>query len=107
MDQALTRRDSRARRRLGILAVIGLLVVAWLVVGRWSAEGVARNYFAAVHHGASASVTADAISPAIPPFYAVKVSGFVHPPDMYDGNWYSMTVWVEPLTGVVFLISWD
>ncbi len=105
------RRQRSLRVRLGrALGAAAVILVVWFVVGMWSAPGIARAHFLATYRdgagGWSGNVVVESVSPAIPPFFEVRVSGVVG-----HGDWYGymnrrsqMVLWVEPVTGSV--IRW-
>jgi hypothetical protein len=85
--------------------VLAVLFAGWLFVGNLRAEGLARDYFAHGHGTATVTnVTVDAISPAVPPFWEVDISGDVIEAGGTTPAYRSaMRLWVEPFTGVVFM----
>jgi hypothetical protein len=98
---APTRRSGRAYLRVG-LAIVGLLLAAWVALGVLRAESVARAYFAAAHGGGAtlANVTIEGSGPAIPPFWSVRISGDVVETGQTTPVYRShLILWVEPLSG--------
>jgi hypothetical protein len=91
-------------------AVAGLLVAlaAWLVIGVLRAEPVARDYFAHAHgEGATVeNVEVMTVTPVIPPFWAVNISGEVIEAGRTAPGYISaMWLWIEPITGWVLVFG--
>ena len=109
MAVAARLRGQGQRERIGrswlVLAIIALALAAWLTLGAWSAESVARRYFLATYFdglgGRAGNVTVESVSPVVPPFFAVTVSGDVYHTDWYTSTTSQMVLWVEPITGNV------
>jgi len=103
-SQSRPRRKSRlARTLVGVAFVIALLFGSSLLAGNLRADSLARDYFLA-HHGSSTvvSVTIDAESPWIPPFWSVQISGNVIEPGRSSVTYRShMWLLVEPISGLV------
>jgi hypothetical protein len=86
------------------MVVIGILLVGWLIVGGLRADSAARDYFTHAHTGHKAVNVTVHVTPAVPPFWAVEISGDVIEPDDPSPKYRSyMSFWIEPLTG--WLIS--
>lgn len=88
------------------LAIVGLLLVAWVALGVFRSESVARSYFATAHGGGAtvANVTIDSTGPAIPPFWSVSISGDVVQAGQTTPVYRShLILWVEPLSGWVLV----
>ncbi len=91
-----------------VAVVLVVVVAGWLVVGFLRAESVARNYFA---HAAGAgskvtNVEVLTLAPAIPPFWAVNISGEVHEAGATGPGYTSaMWLWVEPITGWILILG--
>jgi hypothetical protein len=90
-------------------AVVLVVVLAgWIVVGFLRAEAVARNYFA--HAAGAGSKVVDVevltLAPAIPPFWAVNISGEVREAGAAGPGYTSaMWLWVEPVTGWILVLG--
>lgn len=101
---------ARTRRRVSARVVWLLLVlvalVVWLAAGHLRATAIAGDYFVRAH-GAGASVTnvqVEGAGPAIPPFWSVTISGDVIEAGRTTPAYTShMILWVEPVTGWVFV----
>ena len=90
------------------MAVLVVALAAWLVIGVLRAEPVARAYFARAHgEGATVeNVQVMTVAPAIPPFWAVNISGEVIEAGRTAPGYISaMWLWIEPVTGWV-LVFW-
>ena len=104
------RRASAARRRLGrVTWLLILILAAWLAAGLLRAEPVARDYFAHAHGGAATveNVEVAGVIPLFPPFWGVAINGEVREPQMTTGRGYvsAMLLVVEPFTGTVFVFG--
>jgi hypothetical protein len=74
---------------------IGLFLVAWWVGGERS-EAVARDYFATHAWALQARDTeVTNVDRGFPPFWSVSINGYAS----------AMVLWVEPLTGFVFVFA--
>jgi hypothetical protein len=84
-------------------AVLAVLFAGWLAAGDLRAESLARDYFAHAHEaGTVTNVTVDAVSPGLPPFWGVKISGDVTEAGATTPAYRStMRLWIEPLSGFV------
>jgi hypothetical protein len=94
---------------LARVAVVLVIVLAgWLVIGFLRAEAIARNYFT---HAAGAGskvmeVEILTLAPAIPPFWAVNISGeVVEAGAAGPGYTSAMWLWVEPVTGWILILG--
>jgi hypothetical protein len=97
-----------SRRWLGtVAAVVGLLLVAWIVAGLLRADTVARDYFAHAHGDATvANVESDGMTPGVPPFWQVQIRGDVIESGRAGPAYQSsMRLWVEPITGFVIVMG--
>lgn len=84
------------------LAIVAILLVVWTVVGVLRAEAAARDYFGKFAPGDTHANVTVQVTPAIPPFWAVTISGDVIEPDQPYPKYRSyMRFWIEPLSGWV------
>lgn len=102
-------RPKRHRKRaLGrVLAVVAILLVLWIVAGALRAETAARDYFDASAPGDTHANITVQITPALPPFWTVTMSGDVFEPDQPSVPKYRsyMSFWIEPLSGWVISLG--
>lgn len=100
-------RSTRRRgSRVGLVLVV--VLVSWLAAGVLRAEAGAHDYFARAHGagGTIIGVEIHAVVPAIPPFWAVNISGEVMEAGAIGPGYISaMWLWVEPLTGWVIVLA--
>jgi hypothetical protein len=100
----------RARRRAARILVAAVVVLAvlfgsWLIAGNLRVASLARDYFEHSHGtGTVTNVTIDAMSPGVPPFWEVRISG-----DVIEAGATTpvyrlyMRLWVEPISGYIFV----
>ena len=100
-------RRHRLRSLRAVAVIVGLLLVAWIVAGFLRADTVARDYFAHAHVGATvANVQSDGMTPGVPPFWQVQISGDVTEAGRAGPAYQSsMRLWVEPITGFVIVMG--
>lgn len=98
-------RRPAARILVAMSLVIAVVSGGWLLAGDLRAESLARDYFSHAHGAATvANVSVESVSPAIPPFWAVRIGGDVIEAGTTTPAYRSyMTLWVEPFTGFVFV----
>jgi hypothetical protein len=88
------------------VVVLMVVLAVWLGLGSLRATTIARDAFAVAHGpGATvANVQIEGSGPAIPPFWSVTISGDVIEAGRTDPAYRShMILWVEPITGSVFV----
>lgn len=95
------------RRKLTrVLAIIGVVLAIWLVLGLLRAESGARDYFARIHDGQTVRNVETHLGPAIPPFWSVSIDGDVIQSGQTSPAYRShMILWVEPITGWLILMG--
>ena len=90
----------RGRWRVAIVIVV--VAIVWILGGAVRAGPAARDWFAG-HHGSGASlvnVEVDGVSPAIPLFWRVTISGDVVEAGNTSPSYRPhMILWIEPFTG--------
>ena len=98
-------RRRAVRILIGAAVVLAVLFASWLFAGNLRAESLARDYFEHSHGtGTVTNVTIDAVSPGVPPFWEVRISG-----DVIEAGATTpvyrlyMRLWVEPISGYIFV----
>jgi hypothetical protein len=91
-----------------VVVVLVVVLAGWLAIGFVRAESVARDYFA--HSAGASSTVVDVqvltLSPALPPFWAVNITGGVIEGGATGPAYRSaMWLWVEPVTGWVVVFG--
>ncbi len=111
VETEVGRRHSRQHRRLWrVVGAAAVALVVWLLVGTWFAQSIARSHFLATYSdgrgGWAGGVVVETVSPAVPPFFEVHVSGVVGHADWYSymNRRTEMVLWVEPVSG--YVIRW-
>ena len=85
-----------------VAVVLVVVLTGWLGIGFLRAEAVARDYFA--HSAGARSTVVDVqvrtVAPAIPPFWAVNITGeVIEGGGTGPGYTSAVWLWVEPVTG--------
>jgi anti-sigma factor RsiW len=102
------RRSARGLRVARLVMVLVIVLAGWLGIGLLRAEAVARSYFARAAGAGSRVVDVEVrtLAPAVPPFWAVNISGEVLEAGAAGPGYTSaMWLWVEPVTGWIMVFG--
>lgn len=91
-----------------VAAVLVVVLTGCLVIGFLRAEADARDYFAHTVGAQSSVVDVQVltVAPAIPPFWAVNITGeVIEGGGTGPGYTSAMWLWVEPVTGWVLVFG--
>ena len=95
------------RRRWWIRGIGAAVLAIWLIGGLLRAESAGRAWFSQVHANETVTnVVAEGVTPALPPFWQVNISGDVTEAGRTEPSYLSvMVLWVEPITGFAIVMA--